>query len=396
MTGQKDITPNANRSVDEQTAVGQSPQLSTREVISPYLSQKFKLLSFVAMLCVVFIHAYNYTDTFLQPTTTIAEGLHVGAMVQFFLSNAATRFATPLFFFISGYLFFAAFRRFTFSGYLRKLGKRTCTLLVPYILWVGLWTGIATLLVWAVGFEFFPILGDKLGGLYNGEWWQVFTNPVPFQAWYILDLFKLVIVSPIIFVAVRYLRWGAVILAAVPWVMDYSIPYFVNCDGLLFFTLGAYLAVRAVAFPGRNKPMRRNWLFYATPCVWIALCVTYTVLSAMGKQLNLHWAVLMTLYKLCVLSGFCSIFVLYDLIGDRVKNSKFVNVLASGTFMLYITHEPLQHMAFQTVLRYTQADWAHMLCYFGLPVALVAFGVGLSVGIRKLSPKLHAFLTGGR
>ena len=38
---------------------------STRETVNPYLSQKLKLLSFVAMICVVFIHAYNYTDTFL-------------------------------------------------------------------------------------------------------------------------------------------------------------------------------------------------------------------------------------------------------------------------------------------------------------------------------------------
>lgn len=395
MTEQNDVAPSA-KPADEHVTAEQMPQLTTRQVVSPYLSHKLTLLSFVAMLCVVFIHAYNYTDTFLQPTTMITEGLHAGAMVQFLLSNAATRFATPLFFCISGYLFFAAFRRFTFKGYLRKLGKRAYTLLVPYLFWVGLWTGLAALLVWAAGFDAFPILGEKLGGLYSGEWWQVFTNPVPFQAWYILDLFKLVIVSPIIYVAVKYLRWGAVVLAAIPWAIDYSIPYFVNCDGLLFFTLGAYLAVRAVDFPGKDKPIRKNWLYYATPCVWAALCITYTVLSAMGKQINLHWAVLMTLYKLCVLSGFCAVFVLYDMIGDKFKNSKFVNALASGTFMLYITHEPLQHMAFQTVLRYTQADWAHMLCYFALPPVLVAIGVGLSVGIRKLSPKLHAFLTGGR
>ncbi len=386
MTERNELAPEAN-----------SPdRLTTRQAVSPYLSRKLRLLSLLAMVCVVLIHAYNYTDTFLQPTTMITEGLHVGAMVQFFLSNAATRFATPLFFCISGYLFFVAFRRFTFGGYLRKLGKRAYTLLVPYLVWVGLWTGVAALLVWAAGFDTFPILGEKLGGLYAGEWWRIFTDPVPFQAWYILDLFKLVIVSPIIYVAVKYLRLGAVALAAIPWAIDYSIPYFVNCDGLLFFTLGAYLAVRAVEFPGKDGPMRKNWLYYTMPCVWVAVCIAYTVLSAVGRSISLHAVVLLVMYKLCVLSGFCAVFVLYDMIGESVKDSKFVNVLASGTFMLYITHEPLQHMAFQTILRYTQADWAHMLCYFALPAVLISIGVGLSVGIRALSPKLHAFLTGGR
>lgn len=379
----------------------QAPQipdsrLSTRETVNPYLSRKLRLLGCFAMLCVVFVHAYNYTDTFLQPTTMISEGLHVGAMVQFFISNAFTRFATPLFFCISGYLFFVAFRRFTFKGYLLKLGKRARTLLLPYVFWVGLWTGIGALIVLGVGFGFFPIIGDKIAGLYDGRWWEFFTNPVPFQAWYILDLFKLAIVSPPIYVAVRYLRWGAPLLAAIPWAIDYSIPYFVNCDGLLFFTLGAYLAVRNVNFPAREQPLKRNVLFYATPCVWVVLCVTYTVLSALGNRIGLYWAVLMAIYKLCVLSGFCAVFVLYDLVSERFKSSEFVDILASGAFFVYITHEPLQHMVFQTVLRYTQADWAHMLCYFVCPVIFVALGVGLSVGIRKLSPKLHSFLTGGR
>ncbi len=376
----------------QQTA---SSALTTRETVSPYLSRKLSVLSFAAMVCVVFIHAYNYTDSFLQPTTMISEGTHIGAMVQFLISNALARFATPLFFAISGYLFFVAFRKLTFKGYLVKLGKRARTLLVPYIFWVGVWTGIAALIVWGAG-DYFSILSEKTGGLFGGKWWQFFTNPVPFQAWYILDLFKLVLVSPIVYVAVRYLRWGAPLLAAVPWAIDFSILYFVNCDGLLFFTLGAYFAVRNINFLGKEGSVKRGVLSYVIPSAWAALCITYTVLSAVGRSINLHWVVLMTLYKLCAPLGVCSVYLLYDMLSDKVKDSRFLSVVTSGTFFVYILHEPLQHMAFQTVLKYTQADWAHMLCYFLLPPILIAAAVGLSVGVRKLSPKLHAFLTGGR
>lgn len=368
---------------------------STRGAINPYLSRKLKILSLFSMICVVFIHAYNYTDTFLQPTTMITEGLHAGAFVQFLISNALARFATPLFFAISGFLFFAAFKKFTFKGYFVKLGKRCRTLLLPYALWVGFWTGVAALLVWATGWNTFPILSEKLGNLYAGQWWNIFTNPVPFQAWYILDLFKLVLISPLIFLLVKYLRWGAPLIAAIPWAIDFSIPYFVNCDGLLFFTLGAYLAVRDVNFIG-NQPIKRNALFYATPAVWIVDCIVYTVLSSVGRQINLHGAVLLVLYKLCVVSGFVSVFVLYDMLSDKVKNGKFVNMLVSCSFFIYILHEPLQHMAFQGILSLTQADWAHMLCYFVLPFVLIAFAAGISLGVRKLSPKLHGVLTGDR
>ena len=370
---------------------------STRETVNPYLSQKLKLLSFVAMICVVFIHAYNYTDTFLQPSTMLTEGLSGGPIVQFLISNALARFATPLFFAISGYLFFAAFGKFTFKKYFVKLGNRARTVLLPYAIWVALWTGIAALTVWAVGMDYFPILNEKLGKLFAGEWWRVLNDPVPFQAWYLLDLFKLAILSPIIYFAVKYLRWGAPLIFAVLWAMDYSIPYyFPNCDGMFFFTLGAYFAVREIKFPGKEHPIKRNALSYIIPCVWVALCITYAMLSAAAKQINVPWYVLSALYKLNQILGFCSVFILYDFVSDKVIHSKFVNVVASGSFFVYILHEPLQHMMFQLVLKYTNADWAHMLCYFVLPATIIATAIGLSVGIRALCPKLHSVLTGGR
>ena len=369
---------------------------STRQAVPPYLGKKLTGLSFFAIVAVVFIHAYNYTDTFLTPATTITEGLHVGAMIQYFVSNALARFATPLFFCISGYLFFVAFRRFTFKGYLRKLGKRAYTLLVPYLFWVGLWTGIAALLVTTAGWDAFPILSGKVGGLFGGEWWRIFTDPVVFQAWYLKDLFKLAVLSPIVYLAVKYLRWGAPLLAAIPWVLDYTLPYMPNCDGLLFFTLGAYFAVRGVVLPGMNAPVRDKRILVALPCVWASLCIAYTVLAAVGKRLGVPSLLMLAMYKLCAASGVCAVYVLYDALSDKLTQSKLFAVAATEHFFVYILHEPLQHMAYESALSACSADWVHMLCYAGLPVFFVAAGVALSFGIRKLSPKLHSFLTGNR
>lgn len=374
--------------------------LSTRESISPYLSRKLKLISLFTMLCVVFIHAYNYLDTFLTPSTMLQEGAKAGPIIQFLISNGLTRFATPMFFAISGYLFFVAFKKLTFRGYLQKLGKRARTLLLPYAIWVGLWTGIGALIVLTVGMDYFPIVGEKLGGLFGGQWWAVITDPLPFQTWYLLDLFKLVLISPLIYLLAKYLRWGAPLLTAVPWAIDYSVPYFVNCDGLLFFTLGAYLALREVNFPGKDKPERVGVWHYLLPALWVTSCVTYAVLSGFGKQINLPWYVLLALYKVNVLLGVCSVMLLYDLLyyllPDKITGSKWLDIAASGTFFVYILHEPLQHMIFQTVLKYTNADWAHMLCYFATPIVLAIAAIALSCGIRALSPKLHNVLTGGR
>ena len=106
---------------------------NTRECVPARLSRQLKLMSYWTMVAVVLIHAYNYTDTFLQPATRIAEGLRPGAVIEFFFSNALTRFATPVFFIISGYLFFAGVQKLTASLYVRKIKSRVISLAVPYV-----------------------------------------------------------------------------------------------------------------------------------------------------------------------------------------------------------------------------------------------------------------------
>ena len=74
--------------------------------INEYLSKKILFLSLISMIAVVFAHAYNYADTFLQPHTIITEGLHPVACIEYAILNALTRFSVPMFFMISGFLFF--------------------------------------------------------------------------------------------------------------------------------------------------------------------------------------------------------------------------------------------------------------------------------------------------
>lgn len=74
--------------------------------MNDYLSKKLRYIGLICMIFVVFIHAYNYQDSFLQPNTIISEGLNLGACLEFMISNALTRSAVPIFFAISGFLFF--------------------------------------------------------------------------------------------------------------------------------------------------------------------------------------------------------------------------------------------------------------------------------------------------
>ncbi len=367
----------------------------TREAVNAYLSEKIQRLSFFTIVCVVIIHAYNYRDAYLQPTTMIHEGLRAGPMVQFFFCNALTRFANPLYFFISGYLFFASFRRFQWRGYAAKIRKRLVTLAIPYCLWVLGWSAVGALVQRFSGFSF-PVLEEKLALLREGGVAAFFTAPLPFQFWYIADLFKLALLSPIIYLLVKKLRALPVLLAAIPWALEVSIPYLPNCDGFLFFTLGAHLAVNGVDFPGKARPIERSAWTVAIPILWVCASAAHTLLAASGNSTGIPPRLLLVSYKIATAAGFLSVFILYDALSPRVREGRLLAALSPCTFIIYAVHEPLQHMTYQFALRFTDAGWAHMALFFALPPLFVFLGAGLCMAMRRLTPRAFALLTGGR
>ena len=111
--------------------------------------------------------------------------------------------------------------RFDVSVYVKKLKKRLVTLMVPYCIWVLAWSAAGILIVNYCKISF-PVIDEKIGLLRDNALKAFFSTPLPFQFWYIADLFKLAILSPIVYLLVKKLKIFAVILAAVPWVFDYA------------------------------------------------------------------------------------------------------------------------------------------------------------------------------
>lgn len=92
------------------------------EKMSPYLSDKLKVLSFISIVFVVYIHTFY------------AEGQSFAHLtfVEDVVGNGIARMAVPLFYLISGYLLFLNLD--SFSSCWKKMTKRVRTLLVPYLL----------------------------------------------------------------------------------------------------------------------------------------------------------------------------------------------------------------------------------------------------------------------
>ncbi len=104
-------------------------------VMNDYLRIKLRTLSIVATFFVVFVHSFNLI--FEHPSINqlyLSSGL---GFTQNFISQGITRVASPLFFLISGYLFFSNLRESS-KSYFAKVNVRVHTLLVPYLFW-SLW-----------------------------------------------------------------------------------------------------------------------------------------------------------------------------------------------------------------------------------------------------------------
>lgn len=161
-----------------------------------------------------------------------------------------------MFFFISGFLFFrsCALSR---TDYMRKLRTRARTLLTPYLLWNGLaLLAISVVQYFRPGFSQF--LKRQVADFSFSDYLLIFWDkqavthlsadphgPLLLQFWFLQCLMVLILLSPIIYYALRRLRLMFVILLGVLLPLSF-VPECAgfNKEALFYFTLGAYFALR--------------------------------------------------------------------------------------------------------------------------------------------------------
>jgi len=153
----------------------------------------------------------------------------------------------PVFFFISGYLFFQPARQFTTAVWRKKLRSRIHTLLVPYIIWntfaillllLAVKCGMSRYMATAGEINLTPSSILNCFWTYNGSLIGAYTPssyPVNVPLWYVRDLMIMCLAAPLIHWAVRRSPILCCAVCASVWVAFSSF-------GLFFFTLGCYIA----------------------------------------------------------------------------------------------------------------------------------------------------------
>lgn len=328
-------------------------------------------------------------------------------LLRVILSNGICRIAIPLFFMISGYLFFQNLEQWNKKVWLGKLNRRFHTLLIPYLCWNVL--GIA-----------FICVSQRLGAstANPGSIWDVFQDrgwlrlfwdcnriteqwtppdvnilgvvmhkgmPANSPLWYIRDLMVMNLLAPFIYAFVKQTRLFGIALSGTLYLLNIWLPLEgFSIIGFFFYSIGAYCAIRAKGLGASFQKVER--LSYIGAVVFLLLFVI---------SFSLHWPS-QYFQRLFQLFGTVAA---YNLAVRILRGKKVIPVnLADSSFFVYASHSLL--LSGIVFLLGKTIPGTNQLLFVIQYLLAAAITITLCVGIfrilERLCPRLLSFICGNR
>ena len=281
-----------------------------------------------------------------------------------------TELCVPLFFVLSGFLFFRnPPERADFRFFRDKLRRRIRTLLVPYLI-----ANVFAFLAYWAAWRFAPGMMDG----YFGDSWRnplfvFWTGPVNLSLWFIRDLFLALLLAPLYWLLVRFTRFWGVLVLGLFWYLT-GTPAWCN----FFFVLGAWAAVSRTDIAGACRKTGPWWLLLYLCCF-----------AAAWRD--------PALTKLSVLAGLPLCLAAADRL-VRTLRREIPSDRQAWVFFIYLYHY-IPVLALKKLLPQAigpDSFPALLGCY--LLTALLTLGLlsGLYAALKRFTPRAAAILVGGR
>lgn len=356
------------------------------------LSQTITFLRFPLIIAVVFIHT-NLGGTVIQGVS-LSENMNFTIHDTLFhiLTNEIARTAVPLFFFISGFLFFYKTSFFTLGDYIKKLKKRIKSLFIPYIFW-----NLVVIFLTFLSQIFLPSLlsgRKKLLVDYNViDWLNTFYDygnglPICYQLWFIRDLIIVVILSPIIYYFIKYTKIYGIAILSILWIFNlwFDVVGF-SIESFFFFSLGAWFSINRKDFTKVVSSLR--WtstiayiiLIVIDTYLWYYKITNYTYIQNVGIIIGMITIISWTAFKLK---------------NKKIKPNAF---LSASSFFVYAYHGMPIGLLIKVYIKATTPyinEFTMIAGYLLIPIIIVSIGVGIYAILHKYLPSFTALITGGR
>lgn len=355
-------------------------------------SVKSKTIEWLRFFCAAAVVVLHSAGKPLEGNAVISCQYGAYDTIRILFSHGLCRVAVPLFFFISGYLFFTGLEQWNTKVWVAKLKRRCRTLLVPYILW----NIISVLFSLAMLYPKFMLHGGdapsvaewfrNLGGL--RLFWDARSGfPHNDPLWFIRDLIVLVVFTPVIYQFVKRLKIVGLALLYVAYLMliRVRIPG-LSLEGLFFFATGAYMSIRKADFTVLFKKLCPVAIGFAIPMVAM-MVLTYGRMPDAWEYAR----------RLFTPAGVVATIGIAESLFEN-NRLKVNRTLADSSFFIYAAHGtivlPVVLSALGMIFPATQI-WL-IVKYIATPVLILAILLPAYWLLRKWMPRTMALLTGGR
>lgn len=303
-------------------------------------------------------------------------------LVTNLMGGGICQVAVPAFFLISGWLFFANLSEWNWKIWEGKVLRRVRSLLVPYLLWNIIKVVLSS--VWST--KCFDIVLN-LQYISNIGLKGIFWMPADFPLWFIRDLILCVIISPLIWYAIKKAKQWFIILLLVFYV--FSLPPFQ--DHL------SGVAVPLFAFGGWVRIFRNDGLIIRMDNkvlipIWIILLLLHTCTKGVEGMEYLS-TIFLRLMKLS------SVLVVFSIISDvnNPKVGKSLKNMGQCSFWLFAVHTVLlRDLSFLIVWKLLPMDNTYIatIAYFIAITITLTLCFATYYTFRKIFPRTVNVLCG--
>lgn len=350
-----------------------------------YLSDKLRVLSLISIIFVLYIHSR------FQPNEIM--GMVYYDKIQLFTSEMIGRCAVPLFYLISGYLFFMKVPDGVKSiG--RKIRKRIKSLLIPYFIgcvFFVIFYSFVALLPWTSNLinsssSIMPLFQKPYSIILISIFYDGGTGyPCAFQLWFLRDLILIVATSPLWYLCLKHLKWGFV---AVVFVLTYlDVPH-VPFYSLFWFVLGGQLTKVKIEMGGNGRTK-------------VAIFGLFLFLIISIIQLFFPDIVDWSLLRIpIILFGILGSWGLYDVVIRKefsLSQHLWLATACQFTFFIYLFHEPTLNIVRKLIVVVLgKNELGYLTSYLISPWIFTVCAVFTGLLFRKYLPRVYDVCTGGR
>lgn len=350
--------------------------------MTQYLSDKLRVLSLVSIILVLYIHSGFHADEI--------EGMVMNDRVQEFVSGMMGRCAVPLFYVISGYLFFLKVPDGMASIY-GKMRKRVGTLVVPYIIGCLFFVGFGVLMAVLPGVSKYmnssvmPLFSKPMGEILCSIFYDAGNGtPCAFQLWFLRDLILIVATSPLWYLCLKYLKWGFVAVVFGLTYLDMPhLPFY----SLSWFVLGGQLTKAKIEMGGVSGRIK---------VAIFGLFLIISIVQLLSPDM-LEWNLLRIPI---IMLGIIGIWGLYDAFVENkfcLSNHKWLGIACQFTFFIYLFHEPTLNIVRKLIVVVLgKNEFGYMASYLISPWIFTVCAVFTGLLFRKYLPRVYDVCTGGR